>query len=124
MDKEQADVQALFEQLTQAPLQLFPGSEERVDAPKSLGVYIIYDPEDRVLHVGRTVRAKDGIYQRLNNHLRNESSFTTKYLNGDGSKLRLTHGFRCLVVEDARQRALLEAYAVGSLCPAHLGLGN
>jgi len=28
------------------------------------------------------------------------------------------------VVEDARLRALLEAYAIGTLCPKHIGLGD
>jgi hypothetical protein len=32
--------------------------------------------------------------------------------------------FRCVVVENPRLRALLESYATGQLCPAHLGLGE
>jgi hypothetical protein len=55
-----------------------------------------------------------------------QSSFTLKYkpLKKDGSCLREGYKFRCLVVQSQRQRALLEALAIGRLCPAHLGLGR
>ena len=120
-------VKVSFEKLMLAPLRTFPELGQRLDAPGLQGVYVILDPRGRdVLHVGRTPRAKGGIAQRLKSHLGSRSSFVRGYehLGGDGTKLRRDkYTFRCLVVESPRQRALLEAYAIGHLCPAHLGTG-
>jgi hypothetical protein len=38
--------------------------------------------------------------------------------------LRNGYKYQYLVVQNARLRALLEAYATAHLCPIHLGLGN
>ena len=121
---EQKKLRALLAKLRHAPLQAFPAAHERIDAPEGLGVYVIYNARRQVLHVGRTPKGVGGIRQRLKNHLHNASSFTTKHLNGDGSKLRRGCSFRCLVVKNPRHRALLEAYAIGCLCPAHIGDGS
>jgi hypothetical protein len=94
------------------------------DAPTDLGVYLIYDRKGQIVHVGQTPRGKAGIRQRLFNHLYGQSSFTEHYLKGDGARLRKGYAFRCLVVRDARLRALLEAHAIGQLCPAHIGTGR
>lgn len=94
-----------------------------MEAPLQHGVYIIRNGE-RVLHVGRTLRRADGIHRRLKDHLYGASSFTDKFLKGNGEKLRKGHTSQCLVVKDARKRALLEAYAIGTLCPEHIGLGE
>jgi len=67
--REKAAVKELFTMLTRAPLELFPAYGRRLNAPKEQGVYIIYGPKNNVLHVGRTLRAKGGIAQRLRNHL-------------------------------------------------------
>ena len=75
-------------------------------------------PRERSLHVGTGC----DIAQRLRDHLFDRSAFTTKYL-GKGSILRTGHSFRYLVVSDARKRALLEALAIGKLCPKHIGHG-
>lgn len=88
------------------------------------GVYIIYDPKGEVVHVGRSVRGRNGLYQRLRNHLRGNSSFTKQFLNGDGSKLRSGYKYKYKVIPNPRTRALLEALATGRLCPKHLGLGD
>jgi hypothetical protein len=61
---------------------------------------------------------------RLANHLHGLSSFTKHYLEGKGSKLRQGYSYRCLPVKNLRRRALLEAYAIGCLCPKHIGLGQ
>lgn len=45
-------------------------------------------------------------------------------MTGMSYKLRGGYGFRYLTVKNPRQRALLEAYAIGVLCPAHIGLGE
>lgn len=131
---EQEAVKALFEKLMLAPLRAFPGRYGELDAPVLQGVYVIYDPQGRdVLHVGSTPRAKGGIAQRLRKHMGHKSgkssssSFVRLYepLEGDGSRLRRDkYTFRCLPVDDPRRRSLLEAYAIGHLCPAHLGTGR
>jgi excinuclease UvrABC nuclease subunit len=121
--REQNKVTALFEKLTSAAVHRFPKSGEKLDAPIEQGVYVIYSPREQVLHVGRTPSGRKGLRQRLGNHLHGASSFTIRYFNGQGSTLRSGYVFRYLVVKDPRQRALLEAYAIGRLCPAHLGIG-
>lgn len=123
MTREQETVRRLFAQLMRAPLETFPAFGYKLQAPNRQGVYIIYDPRGTVVHVGRTPKAKRGISQRLRNHMGGASSFTNQYLKGNGSALRGKYTFRCLVVENPRHRALLEAYATGNLCPAHIGLG-
>lgn len=124
MKRETETVSALFAELMRSPLQLFPEFGQRLIAPDRRGVYVIYGPRGKVLHVGRTPSAKGGIAQRLGSHMAANSSFTKKYLRGDGSKLRGKCKFRCIVVKNPRLRALLEAYATCHLCPAHLGLGS
>ena len=121
--REPEKVEALFIELIRSPQRMFPPLRGQLDAPDRQGVYVIYDPRGKVVHVGRTPRAAGGIAQRLRNHMNASSSFTKKYLKGGGSRLRGKFKFRCIVVRNRRQRALLEAYAIGRLCPAHIGLG-
>lgn len=124
MNKECQEVKMLFDKLCVQPKRTFPLFRQPLDAPSKPGVYIIHK-EETVLHVGRTLRGRNGIYQRLKNHLHGSSSFTKKYLKGKGATLRekgYTYQYR--VLEDPRKRALLEAYAVGTLCPKHVGLGE
>jgi len=102
----------------------FPQLGERLSAPDTHGVYVIYAPRGTILHVGRTVHGKKGLHQRLNNHLHGSSSFAKQFLGGKGSTLRGKHSFAFIEIPSARTRALLEAYAVGCLCPKHLGLSE
>src|SRR5262249_28862599 len=120
---ERREILRLFRELCRQSRHKFPLQRVKLDAPYALGVYVIYDPTDRVVHVGRTPRAKGGLHKRLYDHLSGASSFTNEYLNGDGSQLRGAYSYQYLEVADARKRALLEALAIGCLCPAHLGLG-
>lgn len=121
---ENLRVQELFNELRSQDEFPFPQHRKRLVAPAEPGVYVIRKRET-VLHVGRTLRAKGGLHQRLNDHLHGSSSFTNKYLGGEGAKLREDgHTYQYLPVGDPRLRALLEAYAVGSLCPKHIGLGD
>lgn len=124
MSHEATDIRKLFRKLRKAIRTPFPEAGQRLRISDRHGVYIIYSPKGSVLHVGRTLRGKRGLRQRLNNHLHGASSFTIQFLNGKGSKLRGTHRFSFLEVSDARARALLEAFAVGNLCPKHLGVGE
>jgi hypothetical protein len=75
-----------------------------------------------IVMVSRGSRGRTSFMRkRLQNHLHGASSFTHTHLSGHGAKLRHGYAFRCLAVKRARQRALLEFYATGWLCPAHLG---
>lgn len=116
-------VKKLFNQLVNQEKQRFPQEREQWKAPTTHGVYVIRKDEI-VLHVGRTLRGKGGLRQRLQNHLSGASSFTEGFLDGDGAKLRdQSYTYQYLEEENSRLRALLEAYAVGTLCPKHIGLG-
>lgn len=120
---ESQEIELLFQSLLQQPKRPFPAKRQSIQAPLNHGVYIIYCRED-VLHVGRTIRGKNGLQQRLKNHLRGISSFTRNFLLGEGNKLRDgDHTFKYLEVEDPRKRALLESLAIGKLCPRHIGIG-
>jgi hypothetical protein len=122
-DQESKLIAALLERLMHEPCWPFPAPGVSLIASAQRGVYIIYSPEDEVLHVGSTPRGRDGLAQRLRNHLAGKSSFTRAKFDGDGSQLRNGCKFRCLVIENGRQRALVEALGIGRLCPEHLGSG-
>ncbi len=124
MNRECLEIKELFDKLCAQPRRPFPKSRQQLDAPSDPGVYIIRKNET-VLHIGRTVRGKAGIYQRLKNHLYGSSSFTKKYLQGNGKRLQEDgYTYQYLVLKKPRKRALLEAYAIGMLCPKHIGLGK
>lgn len=124
MKGEPKAIKAKLGQMLRSPMIAFPSARQRINAPNDHGVYIIYNPKGRVAHVGRTVRGKNGLRQRLNNHLQGASSFVIHALKGKGVKLRAGYKFRYIKVENDRLRALLEAYAIGQLCPDHLGHGG
>lgn len=124
MDPELKTIKALFKQLKRSPPHTFPALWEKLQAPVCRGVYVIYNPQGEVVHVGRTPRAINGIAQRLRAHMSGASSFTEGFLEGNGHELRDRYTYRCLVVPNTRHRALLEAYATGQLCPIHLGVEN
>ena len=118
---EAQSVVADFKALTSQAWHLFPQKRTKLDATTKRGVYIIASPAGKIVHVGSTPRAKLGIEQRLKNHLAGQSSFAKKSLNGKGSKLRGGYRYCFLKIGKKRQRALVEAYAIGRLCPKHLG---
>jgi hypothetical protein len=124
MSSELKKIERLFAVLMKRPLIVFPAAGEKLEATTKQGVYVIYSPTNHPVHVGRTVRGKWGIAQRLKNHLQAQSSFTVQYLKGDGPRLRGRYRFQYIEVPGARQRALLEAYAIAHLLPRHLGLGR
>mgnify|MGYP006299234359 CR=1 FL=1 len=122
MGSERARIRRLFMRLMEQPLMDFPAARQPLEAPEKHGVYVITKGKS-VFHVGRTTRAQRGLHQRLSAHLYGRSSFTRVVFNRDGSQLRAGFKFRYLVVQNARHRALLEAYAAGCLCPKHMGVG-
>ena len=124
MNDEASKIEAAYEKLLSAPANNFPPSGAALNVTTEHGVYIIFNPKDVVVHVGRTLRGREGLKQRLRNHLNGNSSFSMKYLQGKGAKLRSGYKFKILPVRNARKRALLEAYAIGTLCPKHLGIGK
>ena len=129
MKNENRHIEELFKRLIRDTIFHFPkdGSTRDVGVPSKPGVYVIYSPTDTtdtIVHVGRTQRARGGLRQRLDEHLHGQSSFTDKYLRGKGSELRSGYKFRYLVVDNPRERGLLEALAIGKLCPEHFGLGE
>ena len=123
---ESATIKKLFKELLRGKLFQFPknGYVEALGVPNTQGVYIIYNSERDPAHVGRTVRGKNGLCQRLNQHLLGQSSFVDSYsdLKKSGRGLRGRYWFRCLEVPHDRERALLESLATGLICPEHLGL--
>ena len=123
-NREAENIRERFKKLCQQAQNNFPQKGQTLDVPPTQGVYVIRKGAT-VLHVGRTVRGKDGLHQRLTNHLRGSSSFTREQFEGKGEVLRdRKYTFQYLEVESARERALLEAFAIGSLCPEHLGLSE
>ena len=122
--KESLQIEELFEELCNQPRELFPEKRQQLIAPAEQGVYIIRK-EETVLHVGKTLRGKNGLSQRLKNHVSGSSTFAEEYLKGHGSILRDgKHTYQYLELADPRKRALLEAFATGTLCPEHIGLGE
>jgi hypothetical protein len=123
--RERNRVEILFDSLEARPRCKFPAAAGHVEAPKdALGVYVIRNAEGIVVHVGRTTRARNGIHQRLRNHLAGKSSFVRSMLDGNGGLLRGSYTYQFLEVADARERALLEHLATGRHCPLYLGLSK
>jgi hypothetical protein len=116
-------IKNLFKTLISSEFKIFP-KKGIVKVTDKHGVYIIYSPENEVLHVGNTPSGRKGLNQRLYNHISCTGVFYEKYLKPNNIKMRGSHKFKYLVVEDIRQRSLLEVYAAGNLCPAHFGTGE
>jgi excinuclease UvrABC nuclease subunit len=109
-------IKALFDQLLAVPLQRFPKLGGKLNAPKQPGVYVLYGAKGKVLYVG-LARGDKRLHARIMSHLSDSTWNIPKY----GSAFRSRGGFRYLVVENAYERALLEAYATGCLCPSNIG---
>jgi hypothetical protein len=122
MSVEGQEIKRLFTRLKKAKRITFPLLPKHLDVPDEKGVYIIRNPRGTVCHVGCAPRGKRGLYQRLRNHMDTQSSFTIAKTKWHGKKLRGKYKFQFLVVTNSRNRMLLEALAVGTLCPLHIGL--
>ena len=113
---EPKKIEVLFKELTSEDKQSFSKPIEELDIPKKPGVYIIYDLNNEVVHVGRT--RTHTLTQRFTDHLRRKSSFT-RNSHHKPKKLKPGYLFQCLTVESPRIRGLLEHYAQGRLCPEY-----
>jgi len=121
---EAETVRDRYEELCDQPRCPFPEMNQPLDVSRQQGVYIIIRRSDgRVMHVGKTDRRQDGLHGRMRSHLSGNSSFVREYLQGNKKAFRDNYSFQYIAVEDPRLRALLECYAIGHLCPAHLGCG-
>ena len=118
-------IKKLFLKLRKSQNLNFPQKHKPFNCiTENQGVYVIAEDNGEVLHVGRTRGGKNGIKQRLQNHLHGASSFSKKYLKKKNISLRESnYTYQYLEIEDARDRALLEAFAIAILCPKHLGVG-
>lgn len=124
MPTEYERIAELLKELCEQEEHPFPQRRQPLTAPEGHGVYIIRS-NDTILHVGRTLRGKEGLHQRLRDHLYGNSSFVRDYLNGQGATLReIGYTYQFLKEESDRARALLEALATGTLCPRHIGTGR
>lgn len=120
---ESAEVMSLHQALIASDKFTFP-SKGKVNVSKRHGVYIIYDHNDIALHVGMTPYGKNGLDQRLYNHISKAGVFYREYLKPREIEMRGKYFFRFIEVENARTRALLEALTAGLLCPLHFGTGE
>lgn len=123
MSREQQRIRTRFDELLDAPTVPFPAVRGQINAPNEHGVYVIRDIRGNVLHVGRTISGQRGLWRRLRDHLRGRSSFSLLYALPRHIRLRETCCFQYVRVPNPRERALLEALAVGELCPKHVGVG-
>jgi hypothetical protein len=117
MTSEPETIRQLLQQLLAAPLH--PLTEPAPDQP---GVYVIYNQHGICVHAGQGgTRGEGTLRKRLRRHAIGRSSFVRLYYLGDRAKVR-DHQVRSLVVEDPRQRWLLEHLATGTLCPRHVAV--
>ncbi len=119
--KEQEKIQKLLKELQKSEFHNFPQKRQTLNVSSKQGVYIIFNSNKEILHIGRTYRGSKGLKQRLKNHLHGSSSFMQNYSEINTEKLRKTCKFKYIEVEDLRVRAFLESLAVGSLCPKYIG---
>ena len=67
---EPEKIKQFYDQLIASKPHIFP-AQGKVNVSDKHGVYIIYgkEPDDAVLHVGRTPYGREGLKQRLYNHI-------------------------------------------------------
>lgn len=99
---EAQEIRELFDKLAGETERTFRARGQKLDAPDHLG-------------------ESTSIAGRLRGHMGNASSYVNQYLKHMGSQLRGAYKFRCLPIDDSRQRMLLQALAIGLLCPRHIG---
>lgn len=123
MIKESDRIRILHKELVGSKVYRFP-SYGKIEVSKKQGIYIVYNNVKIPLHVGKTNGGRNGLNQRLLNHVRNQSSFSKLYMQTNNISLRGWGEFQFIEVENSRERSLLEALTAGLLCPAHIGTGE
>ena len=84
---EYNEILSLHQKLIISDFNFFPAKGTGIHVSNKHGVYLIFSPDDEILHVGTTKRGKNGLNQRLGNHRSGNSSFTIKFLNNQGQLL-------------------------------------
>ena len=86
--------------------------------PTRHGVYAISNPnDDEIVYVGMSKTAKDGVGQRLSDHLNNKEAATLKSMAGGDKKKAEEYCVRILEEDAFITRRNLEAFAIGVLSP-------
>jgi len=117
--KKRNKITGLYDKIIVSELLKFPRTGKICSSSK-LGVYIIYQGSHKVLYVGNTPRGKNGLNQRLYNHITGSSSFSKNYLKHHNIDLRKVGKYRHIEVVDPKERAYLEALTIGNLCPDYI----
>lgn len=86
--------------------------------PTGHGVYVITDPDDNeIVYVGRSISARDGLGQRIYDHIYNsESSDLNQKLGGD-RELTKRHLIRIVELPDFDIRRFAEHFGIAILQP-------
>jgi excinuclease UvrABC nuclease subunit len=119
--EEGKKIKKLFKKLCKSEGVLVP-KEGRIELPETEGVYLLLNKKDEVLLVGKTEGGKGGLRSRINSQLFGASPFRKMYLLPSGTDIRKKHYVHCLAIESERDRILVEAYAMGKLCPEFIGM--
>ena len=117
------ELMKLLKELYNKDPQEFPKKGPLEGVSTEHGVYIIKNLKKEIMHVGRTLRVKNGLMGRLSGHLYGNSSFTQNH-KGEPRNVRDGYFFQYIEVEEDNIRALLESLAIGWLSPKHLGDGR
>jgi excinuclease UvrABC nuclease subunit len=105
-----------LEELLSKPPEKMKDAVDRY--PKRHGVYVISDPEDsEIVYVGMSRTAKEGVGQRLKDHLNNKEAAVLKSMVGGDKKKAEQYFVRIIEVDDNITRRNLEALAIGALSP-------
>lgn len=80
-------IEDLFVKLTSSNFCAFP-LKGKINVSEKHGLYIIYSPQNQVLHVGNTPSGRKGLDQRLYNHISSTGVFYEKYLKPNKIKMR------------------------------------
>ena len=89
------------------------------------GVYVISDPKDKhILYVGRTIRGKGKLWQRLYNHLHRSDSLKTFGLRGKAGRKKIKKYFVRFIgignrTDKHTGRRNLEFFAISVISPKH-----
>ena len=118
--KECDEIMKLHKELLNSEKHPFTPKGTAVKVSDKHGVYIIYSPNDEVLHVGISIN----LNKRLNEHRNIKSSFSRNYLKPKSIDLSKSYMFKYIEVENSKERAFLEALSIGLLCPKYIGIGE